>query len=168
MTDLFDDVSTGADFSLCRTWRYRLQRRWTDGPLVAFILLNPSTADETLDDPTIRRCIGYAKGWGYGGLVLGNIFAFRATDPKVMKAAADPVGPDNDAWLEKIAGQVGMGHLVCGWGGHGEHQGRGKTVMERLIGAGHLPKALTLTGNGMPGHPLYLRADLEPFVLGRP
>lgn len=136
--------------------------------MVAFVLLNPSTADEREDDPTIRRCTGYAKAWGYGGLVLGNIFAFRATDPKLMKVARDPVGPENDAWLQKIASQVGTGHLICGWGAYGKHQGRGAAVLALLIGFGHAPKALAMTAAGMPGHPLYLRADLEPFSIARP
>lgn len=160
-----DDPISSADFSPCRTWRYRLHRRWARGPVVGFILLNPSTADETADDPTIRRCIGYAKAWGYGALTLGNLFAFRATDPRDMRAAPDPIGPDNDAWLERIASEVGMGHLVCGWGTHGAFMGRGEAVIAHLLSTGHFPKALKLTSDGQPGHPLYLRGNLEPFYL---
>ena len=89
-----------AVFSPCRTYRYALSRVWAaDKPYALFIGLNPSTADETLDDPTIRRCIDFAKRWGYGGLVMANLFAYRATNPSEMKAATDPVGVANDEWL---------------------------------------------------------------------
>ena len=92
-------------FSPCRRYRYTLWRAWDmfNPGYVMFIGLNPSTADEVQDDPTIRRCIGYAKEWGYGAFCMTNIFAFRATDPRVMKAQADPVGPENDKWLTECA-----------------------------------------------------------------
>lgn len=87
-------------FSPCRTYRYSLVHEWDrDLPRVAFIMLNPSTADENALDPTLRRCLGFARSWGYGSFEIGNVFAFRATDPKAMKAAADPFGPE--------AGEVG-------------------------------------------------------------
>ena len=147
-----------AIFSPCRTWRYRLERRWGEGPLVAFILLNPSTADETMDDPTIRRCIGYAKTWGYGGLVVGNIFALRSTDPKVLQSADDPVGPENDEHLLAIAESASV--VICGWGAHGKIAGRGHEVMKLL--QAHRPKYLKMTKLGAPQHPLYLKGDLTP------
>lgn len=125
-------------------------------------MLNPSTADERQDDPTIRRCIAYAKRWGYGGLLIGNIFAFRSTDPKGLYATPDPVGPDNDFWLDKIARQADR--VVCGWGVHGAHMGRGERVLWWL--RRYKPMALKITAEGHPGHPLYLRADLEPKVIG--
>jgi len=156
-----------AVLSPCQTWRYVLRRRWGDGPTCGFILLNPSTADEVQDDPTIRRCIGYAKAWGYAGLVLGNIFALRSTDPKALYTAADPVGPDNDVWLARIAHEAG-GRIVCGWGAHGAYRDRGRQAVEWLRASGIEPLALKLTGAGQPGHPLYLRADLEPFALSEP
>lgn len=163
MSDLFSGAT--AVLSADRQYRYRLERRWADGPSVAFIMLNPSTADESADDPTIRRCIGFAKQWGYGALIVGNLFAFRATDPAKMLAAAEPIGPENDGWLERIALEVGMGHLTCGWGVHGQSRGRGDAVVAMLQAMGHFPKALALTRSGQPGHPLYLKAGLEPFVL---
>ena len=90
-------------FSPCGTYRYRLTRRWAEGPAVAFIMLNPSTADGSVDDPTIRRCIGYGQSWGYGALAVGNLYAFRATEPQELRRARDPIGPDNDRHLECIA-----------------------------------------------------------------
>lgn len=160
MNALFPPAFSPATFSPCRTWRYRLERRWSAGPTAAFILLNPSTADETNDDPTIRRCIGYAKGWGYGGLVLGNIFALRSTDPKGLYSHPDPVGPDNDRVLAEIAREADR--IVCGWGTHGAFTGRGGAVLRVIREAGATPLALKLTSAGHPGHPLYLRSDLEP------
>lgn len=154
-----------AEFSPCRTWRYVLRRTWGEGPRVGFILLNPSTADETNDDPTIRRCIGYAKRWGAGGLVLGNIFALRSTDPAALYSAADPIGPDNDEALLRIAREVSGGRLVLGWGNHGALMARGRAVVADLLAAGIKPLALSITQSGAPGHPLYLRSDLEPFPL---
>ena len=149
-----------AIFSPCRTWRYRLERQWSSGPVAAFILLNPSTADETNDDPTIRRCIGFAKVWGMGGLVLGNAFALRSTDPRGLYSHVDPVGPDNNEALAGIARQAAT--VVCGWGTHGAFMGRGAAVAKIIREAGATPMALKVTAAGHPGHPLYLRADLKP------
>ena len=155
-----------AEFSPCRTWRYILRRRWAAGPSIGFILLNPSTADEIQNDPTIRRCIGYAKAWGFGGLVLGNLFGYRATKPEVMRAVVDPVGPGNNEALRVICGEAD-GRIICGWGAHGSFMDRGKHVLTLLHGAGARPEALALTADGEPRHPLYLRGDLKPFALER-
>lgn len=93
-----------ATLSEDRKYRYTLTRIWDETkPKVMFIGLNPSTADETKDDPTIIRCINFAKSWGYGGLEMTNLFAFRATNPKVMKNEKEPIGKDNDTWLKKLA-----------------------------------------------------------------
>ena len=97
-------IRTGAEFSKDRIHRYALYRVWDESkPLIMLIGLNPSTADENKDDPTIKRCVSFAKHWGYGGLIMVNIFAYRATDPRKMKKATDPVGPDNDKWIRKLA-----------------------------------------------------------------
>lgn len=149
-----------ATFSPCRTWRYRLERQWGRGPKAAFILLNPSTADETKDDPTIRRCIGFAKAWGFGGLVLGNIFALRSTDPRGLYSHADPVGPGNDEALRGIAREAEK--VVCGWGTHGALNDRGRFALAVLREAGATPLALKVTAEGFPGHPLYISADIQP------
>lgn len=152
-----------ATFSPCRVWRYRLERRWAEGELCGFILLNPSTADEKQDDPTIRRCIAFAKRWGFGGLVLGNIFALRSTDPAGLYTHADPVGPENDAYLARITSEART--IICGWGVHGAFRDRGAAVVELFKGRMAEPKALRLTADGHPGHPLYVRGDTVPVPL---
>ena len=145
-------------FSECRMFRYILWRRWDYRPLVNFIGLNPSTADETEDDPTIRRCIGFAKErWKAGGILMTNIFAFRATDPKKMKEAIDPVGPDNDLHLRWIAG-CSAKKIAC-WGVHGAFQYRGSTVA-RMIGRQFL-WCFGRTKAGHPKHPLYLQKAIK-------
>jgi hypothetical protein len=155
---LFPDRQS-AEFSPCRRYRYSLWRRWDDGPYVMFVGLNPSTADETQDDPTIRRCIGFARDWGYGGLCMANLFAFRATDPADMKAAADPVGPENDASLERLACEAGL--VVAAWGVHGTHLDRARQVAAaRVLGDFTV---LGLTADGHPRHPLYLKKTCRPL-----
>ena len=147
----------GAEFSPCRKYRYSLWRFWQkDCRYAAFVCLNPSTADETENDPTVRRCINYAHDWGYGGMIMLNIFAFRATEPKDMKLAEDPVGPDNDFHLRTASSKAGI--TVCGWGNHGSYLGRDKEALLLLKD----PHCLTVTAGGHPGHPLYLKKSLKP------
>lgn len=127
-----------------------------------FIGLNPSTADEHESDPTVRRCINYAERWGHGRLIMLNLFAFRATDPKRMKIVPDPIGPDNDRTLiatAALAIQSG-GIVVAAWGAHGGHLNRAAAV--RTLLAPFSLHYLTLTKAGEPGHPLYLKGDLKP------
>lgn len=162
---LFADELPGAEFSPCRTWRYILRRRWASGPALSFVLLNPSTADEEINDPTIRRCIAFAKLWGYGGLILGNLFALRSTDPKLLRVVSDPIGPDNDAALRRIVEEAQNRRIICGWGGHGVFMGRGAEVRSLLQSSGARAEALSLTLAGEPGHPLYLPSDQQPFPL---
>jgi hypothetical protein len=128
--------------------------------LFQFIGLNPSTADEVQDDPTVRSCINFAKSWGFGALCMTNIFAYRSTDPRVMKAQADPIGVDNDRWLKEIS--EGAGLVVAAWGTHGAFMDRGRQVAELI---GNLD-CLDLTKDGFPKHPLYIRADIKrkPFM----
>ena len=151
-------AAAGANFSRCRRYRYTLWRRWDSARgLVMIIGLNPSTADARNNDPTIRRCIGFARDWGYGGLVVTNLFAFRATYPTDLKAAADPVGPRNDLWIRRMAGQVET--IVAAWGNHGTWLDR-STRIRRML-AGRL-RCIKLTAAGEPAHPLYLPAGLMP------
>jgi hypothetical protein len=157
---LFRYPDKWATFSLCRKYRYDLWRRWAEGPYCMFIGLNPSTADETNDDPTVRRCIGYAKAWGYSALCMTNIFAWRDTDPSKMKAAAEPVGPENDAHLVRLSSAAAV--VIAAWGTHGAHLERGDAV-QKLIRNLH---CLKLTADGSPGHPLYLAKTLVPRLLG--
>ena len=150
-----------ATFSPCRSYRYSLWREWGEGSLgyAMFIGLNPSTADETRDDPTVRRCINFAKDWGFGALCMTNLFAFRATDPTVMKVQADPNGPENNATLKKLARDASV--VVAAWGAHGSHMGRDKEVVAMLPGL----KCLALTKDRLPKHPLYLLKTLRPMPL---
>jgi hypothetical protein len=158
----FKDEFRRAGFSPDEKHRYFLSIKWDASKAsVCFIGLNPSTATEMIDDPTIRRCKGFAKSWGYGGIVMKNIFAFRATDPKDMKAAADPVGKLNTT--EFLKGRS-VGQFVIGaWGNHGNFQDRSKIVAEGFL---EYPKkelhALKVTQSGEPSHPLYLKGDLKP------
>lgn len=143
--------------SPCRTYRYALWREWAGGKGYAmFVGLNPSTADETQDDPTIRRCVAFAKAWGYAGLCMVNLFAFRATNPADMMNAADPVGPDNDQTLRSLAEAAGV--VVAAWGVHGTYGGR-HTAVRAMLPRLH---CLRLTKHGHPGHPLYLPKTLTP------
>ena len=159
-TDLFTQT-TGAEFSPCRLWRYTLWRIWdAERPYCAFIGLNPSTATETENDPTVSRCINYARDWGYGGMYMLNLFAWRATDPDDMKAADEPVGAENDVAILKVA--KGAGLVICAWGNHGAYRDRSKHVRSILHDAGIAVHCLKTTGSGEPGHPLYLKANCKP------
>lgn len=147
--------NSGAIISACGLYRYRLSRYWSTGKTAVFVMLNPSTADATQDDPTIRRCIGFARREGCGGLVVVNLFAFRATSPDDMKAAADPVGPENDAHIRAVT-SAADGPVIAAWGAHGSHGGRAAHV-RGLIGAPLW--CLSKTKAGAPGHPLYIKGD---------
>lgn len=140
-------------FSLDRLYRYQLWRDWDifeTGTYLMVIGLNPSTADEHVDDPTVRKCIGFAKRWGYGALVMTNIFAWRDTQPADMKRAAEPVGELNDTTLRTLSGGASM--VLAAWGNHGAYHGRAAEVL------GMIPNLhyLRLNANGSPMHPLYV------------
>jgi hypothetical protein len=151
-------LKTGAHFSRCRTWRYALWRQWDAArPWVMLIGLNPSTADARRNDPTIRRCIGFARDWGYGGVWVLNLFAFRATDPRDLKAAVDPVGTRTDWWLRRIARQCDR--VVAVWGNDGRFLNRSDAVRKMLGGALSI---IRLNASGEPAHPLYLPKTLRP------
>jgi hypothetical protein len=139
-----------------------------------FLGLNPSTADETRDDPTARRCVAFARRWGLGGLILVNLFAFRATDPDVLMKAPDPIGPDNDRWLRHYAAR--SQRIVAAWGLHGSFRERDRTVVElrcqrcdgREKRLGDALWCLGYTQDGRhPRHPLYLpkTTRLRRFLL---
>lgn len=168
-------------FSPCRKYRYTLWRDWSDkltngnfftedphldyypGTRESYLMvigLNPSTADEKQDDPTIRRCISFAKAWGFGALCMTNLFAFRATMPRVMKMQPGPVGEDNNDWLLKVAQEAGL--ILCAWGNHGAFLDRATSVKFLLQGANHKLHCFRLTGEKQPEHPLYLPANTLP------
>lgn len=129
---------------------------WLDK--VVFIMLNPSTATAKVSDPTVRRCEGYATAWKYRRLVVLNIFAIRSTKPKVLYTDKDPVGPKNNRWIQNCTRDAGL--IVCAWGTHGAHQGRGQAVLTML--QHKRPHYLVLSKDGIPGHPLYLKGNLKP------
>lgn len=155
------DSPSTAVYSPCETYRYLLTRTWDAGGRKAlFIMLNPSTATEVQNDPTVERCERRARALGFGAFRVTNIFAFRATDPRVMRAEPDPVGPENDrAILDSLpwADQV-----ICAWGTHGAHLGRGAQVEALLRQSGTPLWHLGLTQAGAPKHPLYIGYDRQP------
>lgn len=158
-------VAGAANFSRCGRYRYALERQLdTDGQgVVLFVMLNPSTADASRNDPTIRRCIGFARRLGARRLLVGNLYAYRATLPRQLFATEDPVGPGNDRWLRRMARQADR--IVVAWGAHGLPE-RVQRVGRLLAGVRCEPLlALGLTASGQPRHPLYLpgNAPLQPW-----
>ncbi|MCV2893577.1 DUF1643 domain-containing protein [Lentibacter sp. XHP0401] len=160
-THIKGDAPSTAVYSDCENYRYLLTRVWEpEGRKALFIMLNPSTATEVQNDPTVERCERRARALGFGGFRVTNIFAWRDTDPKNMRAAAEPIGGENDksiaescAWADQI---------IAGWGAHGEHLQRGQAV-EALLRATRLPVFhLGLTKAGHPKHPLYIAYTQQP------
>jgi hypothetical protein len=153
-----DDLLRTARISDDGVYRYRLGRRWGSGPAATFIVLNPSTADATNDDPTIRRCIGFARRFGAGGLTVVNLYAFRATYPHDLWRADDPVGPENDQHLREVVATTALAGMpvVAAWGVNAKP--------DRVAEVLHLPGmtqlvALGVTKDGHPRHPVRLRND---------
>jgi hypothetical protein len=145
-------MTGGATFSADRRYRYRLWRRWDrTRPVVAFVMLNPSTADARHDDPTIRRCVGFARRWGHGGIEVVNLFAYRATNPRALRTVRDPVGPDNRRHIRGALRRAAL--VIVAWGA-----GADGSLLAELVGA----RCLGLTRAGRPRHPLYLRRDVRP------
>lgn len=158
---LFNDIQKGAVISDCGKYRYQLWRIWDDSkPKVLFLMLNPSTADSEQNDPTIIRCINFAKSWEYGGLYVGNLFAYRSTDPKGLLKPFDPVGKHNDYHITIMSEKCEI--AVCAWGNFD---------IVKNMRADHNPiyhvkvplYYLELSVNGTPKHPLYLKSNLKPI-----
>lgn len=155
-----------AVFSPCERYRYVLSRCWEGkvteavGRLPVFLMLNPSTADEMANDPTVERCQRRAKAMGYPGLIVLNLFAFRATSPKDMRAQHDPAGPRNDEMIETWTREAPL--VICAWGNHGAHLGRSKQVKNLLREAGITLYYLEMNGTGEPKHPLYVGYEHQP------
>lgn len=150
-----DDIPMFKDarISKCKKWRYHLLRIWDwKKPMLSVIGLNCSTADHRKNDPTVRREIVFAMDWGYGGLLKGNLFAYRTKDPVEMKQAKDPIGPENDTWLSIMASHGEK--TVLAWGAHGGFMGRDRQVL-KLLEKRKL-WCLGVTKEGFPKHPLYL------------
>ncbi|WP_212523022.1 DUF1643 domain-containing protein [Actibacterium sp. MT2.3-13A] len=155
------DAASTAVYSDCEAYRYTLTRTWEpEGRRALFVMLNPSTATEVQNDPTVERCERRARALGFGAFRVTNIFAFRATDPRVMRAADDPVGPANDAAIAESAPWADQ--IICAWGTHGEHLSRGPAVEALLRATGRPLWHLGLSKAGHPKHPLYIAYSQQP------
>ena len=150
-------MEKSAILSADRKYRYVLTRIWDETkPTVVFIGLNPSIADEETDDQTIRKCIGYAKRWGYGKLIMVNLFAFRSTDPSLLKKVEDPIGPDNDSYIQKCMSESNL--VIACWGNHGSFNNRSQEVYDLVKSL----YCLDINKSGEPKHPLYIKRDIKP------
>ncbi|PCJ85802.1 MAG: hypothetical protein COA54_10425 [Thiotrichaceae bacterium] len=135
-------------------YRYALWRTWDSNlPRLMFVCLNPSTADAAKDDPTLRRCIGFAREWGFGSVCIGNLFAYRTPNPSDLKGTTNPVGNKNDLWLSKLFSESDT--VIAAWGNNGSYLSRDKEVMSSLKELYCLSK----TKSNAPKHPLYVRAS---------
>lgn len=144
-------------FSRCGHYRYALWRQWGHGSDYALIIgLNPSTDPIDQDNPTVRRCVSFARAWGYSGVCVANLFAWCAVEPAALLAADAPIGPRNDFWLRRL--HAGASVTVAAWGNHGQHLDRGQLVRRLLPGM----QILRINRSGEPAHPLYLPAHLQP------
>ena len=149
-------VNKNATFSDCRKYRYALSRTWNGKKkTILFIGLNPSTANEKIDDPTIRRCINYAQNWGYGSLLMVNLFAYRATMPSELKNVKNPIGNDNDLQIIELSKKADI--AVAAWGNEGTLLNRDKEVKKILPNL----MCLKINKSGQPSHPLYQKKDLK-------
>lgn len=165
-------------YTLWRDWSYKLRDQgamtlhFTPDPhldyypgnrdtFLNFIMLNPSTADATQDDATIRRCVGFAQRTGFGAMCVTNLFAYRATDPEIMKTQSDPVGPENDSWLKRVAKEAGL--IIAAWGIHGKHDNR--NIVVRNLLCDYEIKCFGHTADGYPRHPVRLAYNTKMETL---
>lgn len=143
-------------------YRYLLWREWnSESKTVSFIMLNPSRADAEINDPTITRCINFAKSWGYGRLEVVNLFAYRTSKPSLLKQAAEPIGKDNDRYIVEAVRR--SDRVILAWGNHGTWQQQDLYVLQLLKTYKHL-YSLGITKKGCPRHPLYLRSTIKPVI----
>lgn len=166
-TDL-SGVTCGAVFSPCESYRYSLAWTWDKTkPPLTFCLLNPSTADHEKLDPTATGLITRARLWGYGGVDLLNLFAYRATDPQAMLAQPDPVGPHNEIMTRAALSQAQSegGPVICGWGKHGTHRGQDKVFCALAADMDVPLMALERNQDGTPRHPLYIAHNVRPAFM---
>ncbi len=149
-------------------YRYELRRAWGDGPVVTWVMLNPSTADAQSDDPTIRRLLSFSDSWGFGEFLVVNLFAYRSPKPVALRTIVDPVGPGNERAIEAAIAKAEL--VICAWGASIDSRalrGRPKPNVTALTAALWKPTAcLGRTGAGRPVHPLYVSADTEPVPYG--
>lgn len=156
-------MKSSALFSPCGNYRYTLERIWGYGGRIAnFLMLNPSTADAEVNDPTVERQCRRVHQWGYDGLTVTNLFAWRSTDPDALLRVPEPIGAENDLHILDRARSSAI--VVCGWGSHRAVSGRAEAVLGMLRAAGIAPHALKVT-TGQPWHPLYISYSAEPFEI---
>ena len=167
MTTLFGEVLVSvirdAEISGCGRYRWSLSRIWGEAAPVGFIMLNPSIADASIDDQTIRKCVAFARSWGHDGIVVRNLFNLRATDPRELYKHEDPVGDraKADAMITSLFDVCPL--VVAAWGAHGLHRDRAEQVCRLVQVLGKKLHCLKLTKGGQPQHPLYLKGDSQPF-----
>jgi hypothetical protein len=150
-------LESKAIFSPDKVYRYSLTRVWDrNRPRICFVMLNPSAADETQDDPTIRRCIRFSDSWGHGSIVVVNLFAYRTHDPRILKSASDPVGEDNDAHVSNAI--LSADKTIVAWGVHAHANEQVRSVLSRV----ETPYCLGVTKSGAPKHPLYVAGSTKP------
>lgn len=160
--NLFERTDSKARISSCGKYRYSLMRAWSDKPRVGWIMLNPSTADAQVDDPTIRRCMSFARAWGFGGIEVRNLFALRATDPSALGrdiSLEDAVGPDND---KAVCELLQLPRIIAAWGANGGLGSRDAAVCSLVLAAGAHLYCLGTTQAGQPRHPLYMSDRTRP------
>lgn len=154
-------IDRGALFSGCRQYRYALWRTWDErAPRALFIMLNPSTADEVANDPTVERCERRAVAMGMGSVWVVNLFALRSTDPEALYSHPEPIGAENDQTIMDAARNASV--VICAWGKHGHFMKRGEAVAEMLKAAGITSHFLELNKDGTPKHPLYVGYAKQP------
>ncbi len=155
--------SSGAIFDITRAYRYSLWRTWSiDHPRIVFIMLNPNTAGATYSDPTIRRCIQFARNWNYGSVEVVNLFAWCAPDPRALLHVADPIGPDNNHYLTQAISRAH--NIVAAWGIYGSLLSRDHAVLD-LLAAREQTYCLGLTKDGHPRHPLHVKGNVSLTAL---
>jgi hypothetical protein len=153
------NIEKRARLSRCGRYRYVLERSWGCGRTVLVIGLNPSTADAYVDDPTVRRCVRFAKDWGYDRLLIANLFAYRSTNPKVLLEVDDPIGPSTDRILRETIEEADC--VIAAWGARGGLFKRDRTVLAMLNDV----YCIGLTASGKPRHPLYMPATSRPMLM---
>lgn len=159
--ETLNNITRKAVFSRCKRYRYQLTRRWDrEAPErhVVFIGLNPSTADHQVDDPTIRRCMGFTRNWGYNTLTVINLFAYRTPYPVELKKSADPIGPQNSRHLGRVIRSADL--VIACWGRHGGWQEQDQRLLRRF---GDRLYCLAENNDGSPAHPLYQKSTVQPL-----
>lgn len=157
-------MNSNAILSPCGKYRYHLTREWdASKPRMLWLMLNPSIADASVDDPTIRKCVGFTKIWQFGSIEVVNLFALRATNPKELDGPYDSIGPDNDSAIHTALDRADA--VVAAWGSNAYARCRAKIVLETVFARHEVVLALRLNKDGSPQHPLYVPYEVEPVEM---